>query len=138
MWIVITLIVIALLIFFKFYTDTQKAKGKNMTLGGLKTLFPQWVDFAKQNEMELVKDNGKDMEFKKRVKDDSGSFFEFYLAIQSLFANIASGWVINSKGKKIKSGNVVFEENPNQENIENIFELIVKDLKSKGVEIRWK
>ena len=132
MWIVIILIVIGLLVFLKFQADTQKVKERNMTFGGLKNLFPQWTDFAKENEMELVKDNGTDMEFRKRVDSDSNSFFEFYLAIQSKFTNIATGWVIHSNGKKIKSNNVEFGKNPNEETVEKIFELIAKDLKSKG------
>lgn len=65
MWIVIILIVIALLVFLKFQVDTQKVKERNMTFGGLKNLNPQWTDVAKENEMELVQDNGTDMEFRK-------------------------------------------------------------------------
>lgn len=136
MW-VFYIVVIALIIFIKFYTDTQKVKKKNLILGGLKKLMPQWVDFAKKNGMELVKDDGKDMEFIKRFGNDSGPSFEFYLAIQSSFGHIASGWVIQSNGNKIKTGNVEFKDNPTQETIEYIFGLIAEDLKSKGFDIGW-
>ena len=131
MLIAIILLVITL-IALKSVADTQRIKERNMSDGGLKNILYRWMDFANENEMELVKDSGTDLEFRRKVYGNSGSFYEFYLNIHSKFINMATGWVVHSNGKKIKSGIVKLGRSPNTENVEEIFELIAKDLKSKG------
>lgn len=85
--------------------------------------------------MVLMTGSWQDMEFAKVVKNDDGTSFEFWLVIHSSFKNHATGLFINSKGERVKSRNIFFEDNPNQACIDNIFELIVGDLKSKGISI---
>jgi len=132
MWILVFVFIIIVLIFIKFQSDTKNVKERNLKFGGLKNLFPAWVNFARENNMEIVKDSGTDMDFRRRVYENGNSFYEFFITIQSKTANIASGWVIHSNGKKIKSVNVTFGNNLNRESVEKVVEIIAEDLASKG------
>ncbi|NWJ52962.1 MAG: hypothetical protein HXX14_19080 [Bacteroidetes bacterium] len=132
MWILLIVFIIALIVFLKFQLDIQKVKEKNRLSGGLKNLFPQWVDFCVENKMDLVQENGTDLVYKQRINNPSGEFIEFYIGIQSEFTNIAYGWVVHSNGSKIKSSNYQFGKIPNEQDIEKIFDVIINDLKAQN------
>lgn len=159
MWIAIILIFIVLLILTKFIVGQSEIKERNKSLGGLKIMLPQWVEIARENKMEMIKDTGADIEFRARYKPkvailneqdkesnlqtfhpysnieyrelDNRSI-ELYLSIQSKYTNIARGWVIHNNGEVIKSGNVEFGNNISKENAKKIFLIIMEDLKNKS------
>jgi|GEM_PF-6090484 hypothetical protein len=131
-WALIGLIVIGYIV-WKFNSDSKRAQLRNLSLGGMKSLFPDFVEYFENNSMELVEDSGTRLVYKKALTDNPPFNKYLYLGIESKFTNIAFGYVINGAGEKSDGLNVEFYKNTRPEEIDMIIRKVVGDLYLKGI-----
>ena len=131
MWYFIIILIIVLII-YGFYSDTKKVQKRNIALGGLKTLFPKFVDAFESMDMELAEDSGTRLLYKKKMSNNTHTNKYLYLALESKFEHIAYGYVINPDGSKINGLNVVVYNNHTTEEVEMTLRKIIVDLEMRG------
>lgn len=131
MWILIVLAIIGI-IGYSFYSDTQKVKHRNLSLGGLKTLFSDFATCFEAMDMELVEDTGTNLLYKKKLTNNQYANTYYFIGIESKFENLAYGYVLFPDGKKIKSSNYKVYNNYTLEEMTKITMSIYKELTLKG------
>ena len=131
-WVIIGLIIVGYII-WKFNSDSKEVQRRNQAFGGMKKLFPEFVDYFEENGYELVEDSGTKLIYK-RVLTNNPPFDKYlFLGVESKFTNIAFGYVITGDGKKINGLNVEFRKNFRPEEVEMIIRKVIGDLKLRGV-----
>lgn len=130
-WVIIIL-AIGGFIFWKFNKDSKEVEIRNQSFGGMKKMFPEFVDFFELNDFELVENSGTKLIYKKPVSENPSINNFVFLGIESKFSNIAFGYVINGNSEKIESLNVKFPSNYRSEEVDMIIKRILGDLEFKG------
>lgn len=127
------LILIGGYVFWKFNDDSKKVARRNESFGGMKKMFPEFVQYFEDNGFELVENSGAKLVYKKSLTNNSAFNKYLFLGIESKFTNIAFGYVINGNGEKINGLNVEFAKNYRLEEVEMIVRKIIGNLKITGV-----
>lgn len=131
-WLILVVIV-AVYFLWKFNSDSTAVQRRNMSLGGMKALFPEFVKYFEKNSMELVEDSGAKLVYKKPLTNNPPFNKYLYLGIESKFTNIAFGYVITGDGKRIDGLNVEFYKNYREEEVDVIVRKITEDLTLRGI-----
>jgi len=131
-WVVIVLVIIISII-WKFNQDSKEEQRRNQSFGGMKKLFPEFVDYYELNGYELVEDSGTKLIYKKALTNNSTFNKHLYLGVESRFTNIAFGYVIKSDGKKINGKNVEFRKDIRPEEVEMTIRKIIGDFDLRGI-----
>lgn len=106
MTIFLLLLGVAILILFLFNSDRNKVKKQNLSRGGLKTRFPNFVQYCNSNPFgphnifEFVKDDGEYLEYRYSLPVQNSLGF-FHLVLQHNFGTFLYVYAISPKGKKI-------------------------------------
>lgn len=127
-WVIIIIIcIIVIYVFSKFRYDSQNVQIRNISLGGMKKLFPEFVTYFEKNGFEFVEDSGTNLVYKKNLTNNQKSNKFLFLAIESKFMNIMYGYIITKDGSKVKSANVPFSKNYKLEDVEIIIRMITDE-----------
>jgi Holliday junction resolvase len=129
----ILIIIIGGYVFWKFNDDSKKVERRNESFGGMKKMFPEFVQHFENNGFELVENSGSKLVYKKPLTNNSGFNKYLFLGVESKFTNIAFGYVINGNGEKINGLNVEFAKNYRLEEVEMIVRKITGNLQITGV-----
>lgn len=128
----IIIIGIVIYIIWKFNSDSKTVKRRNQSFGGMKKLFPEFVEYFESNDYELTEDSGTKLIYKKPLTNSPPFNKYLFLGIESKFTNIAFGYIITGEGKKINGLNVEFRKNFRPEEVEMIIRKITGDMKIQG------
>lgn len=130
-WFIIILVVGGY-IFWKFNNDSKKVERRNQSFGGMKKMFPEFVEYFESNGFELVENSGTKLLYKIPLSDNPPYNKYLFLGVESKFTNIAFGYTINANGQKTNGLNVEFAKNYRLEEVEMIVRKIVGNLKLSG------
>jgi len=131
-WVIIIISIIAIYVFSKFSNDSKSVQKKNISLGGMVKLFPEFVSYFEKNGYELVEDSGTDLVYKKLLTNNQKSNKFLFLGLESKFTNIMYGYIVTQDNKKIKSANVPFSKNYKPEDVEIIIRMITDEFHVSG------
>lgn len=129
----ILIVAILLLVVLKFSYDSKEVQERNQSLGGMRKLFPDFVDLFNKNGFEFVQNTGTKLLFRKSLDYNSSANKYLYLGLESKFTNFAFGYVITSDGEKISGKSVEFKGDYSQDDVEMIVRKITGDLKLRGI-----
>lgn len=130
-WIILIAIVVGYII-WKFNSNTKEVQRRNISFGGMKKMFPEFVEYYEESGFDLVEDTGTKLTYKMALTDNPPFDKYLFLGVESKFTNIAYGYVITGDGKKINGLNVEFRKNFRPEEVEMIIRKITGDLKHSG------
>lgn len=119
-------------IFWKFNNDSKKVEMRNQSFGGMKKMFPEFVEYFESNGFELVENSGAKLIYKIPVSDNPPFNKYLFLGVESKFTNFAFGYTINANGKKTDGPNVEFVKNYRLEEVDMIIRKIVGNLELNG------
>jgi len=126
-WLIIFIVIIAIFVFSKYSYDSKYVKNKNISIGGMVKLFPEFVSYFEKNEFELVNDSGTNLVYKIVLTNNQMSNKFLFLGLESKFSNIIYGYIVTQDNKKIKSANVPFSKNYKPEDVEIIIRMITDE-----------
>lgn len=126
-WVIIIAVIIGYIL-WKYNKDTKEVQRRNQSFGGMKKLFPEFVDYFESNGYELVENSGMKLLYKKELTNNPPFNKTLHLGIESKFTNIAFGYIITGDGKKIKGLNVEFRQNFRPEEVDMIIRKITGSL----------
>ena len=130
-WIIFIVVIIGYII-WKFNDDSNKVAQRNESFGGMKKMFPEFVEYVENNDFELVENTGSKLMYKKALTNNSTFNKYLFLGVESKFTNIAFGYVINGNGEKNNGMNVEFAKNYRLEEVEMIFRKVTGHLQITG------
>jgi len=130
-WFILILIIVGY-VFWKFNDDSKKVARRNESFGGMKKMFPEFVQHFENNGFELVENSGAKLVYKKPLTNNPPFNKYLFLGVESKFTNIAFGYVINGNGDKINGLNVEFAKNYRLEEVEMIVRKITGNLELNG------
>lgn len=130
-WIIFIVVIIGYII-WKFNDDSNKVAQRNESFGGMKKMFPEFVEYFENNDFELVENTGSKLMYKKALTNNSTFNKYLFLGVESKFTNIAFGYVINGNGEKNNGMNVEFAKNYRLEEVEMIFRKVTGHLQITG------
>ncbi len=130
-WIIFIVVIIGYII-WKFNDDSNKVAQRNESFGGMKKMFPEFVEYFENNDFELVENTGSKLMYKKALTNNSTFNKYLFLGVESKFTNIAFGYVINGNGEKNNRMNVEFAKNYRLEEVEMIFRKVTGHLQITG------
>ena len=104
---------------------------RNLSFGGMKKMFPEFVEYFEENGYELAEDSGTKLVYKLALTNNPPFNKYLFVGIESKFTNIAFGYLITGNGKKINGLNVEFRKNFRPEEVEMIVRKITGNLHSK-------
>ena len=128
----LVILIIAGYIIWKFNIDTKEVQRRNNSFGGMKKLFPEFVEYFEENGFELVEDSGTKLIYKKSMTDNPPFNKYLFLGVESKFTDIAYGYIITGDGKKINGLNIEFRKNFRKEEVEMIIRKVTGKLKLNG------
>jgi len=131
-WIIIAIIVIGYIL-WKFNNDSKQVQSRNQSFGGMKKLFPEFVEYFESNGYELTEDSGTKLIYKKALTNNPPFNKYLFLGVESKFTNIAFGYLITGDGRKINGLNVEFRKNFRPEEVEMIIRKIIGDMQLIGM-----
>ena len=132
MAVVLIIGVIVIYVIYKFSSDAKEVQRRNVSFGGMKKLFPEFVEYFEFNDFELVSDTGTNLIYKMALTNHPPFDNYLFLGIESKFTNIAYGYIITSDGKKVNGLNVEFRKNFRPEEVDMIIRKITGNMKLKG------
>lgn len=132
MWFIFIIVVVSYVL-WKFNDDSKKVARRNESFGGMKKMFPEFVEYFEENEFELVENSGAKLLYKKALTNNSPFNKYLYLGVESKFTNIAFGYLINANGEKTNGLNVEFAKNYRLEEVEMTIRKIVGNLEINGL-----
>jgi len=132
MWFIFIIIVVSYVL-WKFNDDSKKVARRNESFGGMKKMFPEFVEYFEQNGFELVENSGAKLLYKKALTNNNPFNKYLFLGVESKFTNIAFGYLINANGEKINGLNVEFAKNYRLEEVEMTIRKIVGNLEINGL-----
>ena len=130
-WIIFIVVIIGYII-WKFNDDSNKVAQRNESFGGMKKMFPEFVEYFENNDFELVENTGSKLMYKKALTNNSTFNKYLFLGVESKFTNIAFGYVINGNGEKNNGMNVEFTKNYRLEEVAMIFRNVTGHLQITG------
>ncbi len=107
----------AIFVYYLFNSDRKDEKIKVLQIGGLKKIYPKFVNYIElansgnyshdlsfyNTKFILVKDDGEYLEYKFPIYSFNGNLSGYYyIGIQHTFGTFSYCYCINSKGKKIE------------------------------------
>lgn len=120
-------------ILWKFNDDSKKVERRNQSFGGMKNMFPEFVDYFESNQFELVENSGSKLIYKTPISDNPPFNKYLFLGVESKFTNIAFGYTINANGKQSNGLNVEFSNNYRNEEVDMIIRKIIGSIEINGV-----
>ncbi len=130
-WVIIIVIIIGYII-WKFNRDSTELQRRNISFGGMKKLFPEFVEYFEENGFDLVEDSGTKLTYKISITNNPPFDKYLYLGIESKFANFVFGYIITGSGEKIIGLTVEFRKNFRPEEVEMIIRKVTGNLKLSG------
>lgn len=127
-WIIVVIFFIVWYIFWKFINDFTSVKRKNISLGGLKKLFPDFVKYFEENGLEFVEDTGVHLVYKKTLENNPQQGKYLIFNVVSKFGNILQGYLITTNGKKVYGGQIEFRRDIRYDEIDMITRKILNSL----------
>jgi hypothetical protein len=77
-WFILILIIVGYVI-WKFNDDSKKVARRNESFGGMKKMFPEFVEYFENNGFELVENSGAKLIYKKTLTDKPHAGASFQL-----------------------------------------------------------
>jgi len=130
-WVVIILGIVGYII-WKFNSDSKSVKRRNQSFGGMKKLFPEFVEYFEANGFDLTEDSGTKLIYKKALSNSPPFNKYLFIGIESKFTNVAFGYIITGDGKKVNGLNVEFRKNFRSEEVDMIIRKITGDFMIHG------
>lgn len=130
-WIIL-IAIIAGYILWKFNSDKKEVQYRNISLGGMTQLFPEFVAYFEMNNFKLVEDSGTKLIYKKALTNNPPYNTFLFIGVESKFTNIAFGYIIKGNGEKIKGLQFEFRKNFRTEEVEMIIRKIIGDFQLNG------
>ena len=111
----IIILAAGIFVFYLFNNDRKDVKINVLQRGGLKSIYPNFVEYAQQahdiNEsflnfdtqpLQLAKDDGEYLHYKFSIIHGGTNYGYFYIGIHHTFCTIAECYCINKNGRKIE------------------------------------
>lgn len=130
-WFILIIVIVGYVI-WKFNDDSKKVARRNESFGGMKNMFPEFVEYFENNDFEIVENSGTKLIYKKALTNNPPFNKYLFLGVESKFTNIAFGYVINGNGEKSNGLNVEFAKNYRLEEVDMIYRKIIGDLNLSG------
>ena len=138
-------------IFYLFNNDRKDVKIKVLQRGGLKTIYPNFVEYAHQAHdidesflnfdsppLQLAKDDGEYLHYKYPIVHGDTNYGYFFIGLHHTFGTIAECYCINKNGRKIEgfmrelhNGRTSNPLDRSVEDYRGIFFSLVNQMKSK-------
>ncbi len=83
-WVIVIVIIIGYII-WKFNSDKKVVQHRNISFGGMKKLFPDFVEYFNENGFELVEDTGTKLTYKKALTYKSPFNKYLFLGVEKCF-----------------------------------------------------
>jgi hypothetical protein len=109
------IIAAALFIFYLFNSDRNNVKQNVIQRGGLKSIYPNFVEYAQQANdintsflnfdsppLQLAKDDGEYLHYKFPIVHGGTNYGYFFIGLHHTFCTIAECYCINKNGRKIE------------------------------------
>ena len=126
-WFIIGVFIIGYMI-YKFNDDSKKIAERNESFGGMKKMFPEFVQYFEENNFELIENSGSKLIYKKSLTNNDTYNKYLFLGVESKFTNIAFGYTIGGNGVKKNGLNIEFAKNYRIEEVEMIMRQITENL----------
>jgi len=115
-----------------FLKDSRKVKKINISLGGMRKLYPDFVEFFEREGFELVEDSGTKLVYRKAITDNIRFNEYLFFGLESVFTLIAFAYITNGMGEKIRYVNYNIGKKCSSEDIEFIYKKLLFDINSRG------
>ncbi len=130
-WFIIIIGVVGYVL-WQFNSDTKRVKGRNLSLGGMKKLFPEFVEYFETSGFEFVEDSGTNLIYKKALTKNPVRNKYLFLGLESKFGNIAYGYIITEDGNEIYGLNVELSKVITPDDVEMTIRKITGQLRLQG------